>query len=145
LRADLRSLLGRIGQVAEIGPLHRLALHMQVRDSVRTHRIVAVGNAAQALHPVAGQGFNLGLRDCATLAACLATHQGGAPAALAQYQHRRSRDRSTIVAVTRWLPDVFASRLTPLALARSLGLTALDVLPPLRRELAQLLMFGVRT
>jgi 2-octaprenyl-6-methoxyphenol hydroxylase len=145
LRAELQAQLGRIGQVQEIAPLRRFPLVTQQRASVRAHRLVAIGNAAQTLHPVAGQGFNLGVRDCATLVECLARAGGDVAAALAEHEQRRARDRSTIVGVTQWLPAVFSTRFAPIAWARSVSLTALDVVPPLRRELAHLLMFGVRT
>jgi 2-octaprenyl-6-methoxyphenol hydroxylase len=145
LQNELQTLLGRIGRIEQTSPLRRYPLVAHQRETVRIHRIVAVGNAAQTLHPVAGQGFNLGVRDCATLADCLSRSDSDIAAALAEHQRRRTQDRAAIVGVTRWLPAVFATRLIPIAMARSLGLAALDLLPPLRRELGQLLMFGVRT
>jgi 2-octaprenyl-6-methoxyphenol hydroxylase len=145
LLAQLQHAIGRrIGTVASLGTLHAHRLHERVRAEVQSHRCVAVGNAAQTLHPVAGQGFNLALRDCAALIDCLVTHRGDGTAALAEYARRRRADRNTIAAVTHWLPRVFATRFGPVALARSLGLTALDLVPPLRNELAHLLMFGMR-
>jgi 2-polyprenyl-6-methoxyphenol hydroxylase-like FAD-dependent oxidoreductase len=113
-------------------------------EQIHQHRVVALGNAAQTLHPVAGQGFNLGVRDCFTLADEL----GGAAAvtdALASYARRRQADRAAIAALTGVLPALFASRFAPLAVARGLGLALLDAAAPLRRQLAQLLMFGVRS
>jgi 2-octaprenyl-6-methoxyphenol hydroxylase len=107
-------------------------------------RCVALGNAAQTLHPVAGQGFNLGVRDCATLSDELA--QGNpAPAALARYASRRRTDRTAIALLTRALPAVFASRFAPLAVARGAALAMLDITPDLRRQFAHLLIFGVRS
>jgi 2-octaprenyl-6-methoxyphenol hydroxylase len=145
LRADLQQAIGtRIGKVAAIGALHAHRLHEKVRAEVQSHRCVAIGNAAQTLHPVAGQGFNLALRDCASLIDCMLTHADDVPAALADYARRRRTDRAAIAALTHWLPRVFATRFAPVAVARTLGLTALDLVPPLRNELAQLLMFGVR-
>ncbi len=142
---ELQAALGtRIGRVERVGPRRRYPLHQMLRSRVREHRLVALGNAAQTLHPVAGQGFNLGVRDCATLVDCLAAHGADADAALRDYAARRRVDRQTIAALTRWLPAIFRVRLAPLALARSLGLTVLDQSPLLRRQLAQLLMFGVR-
>lgn len=145
LLGELQRQLGpRIGEAVAIGPHRAVALPRQLREQVHRHRTVALGNAAQTLHPVAGQGFNLGVRDCATLADELA--QGGpAPEALARYAGRRRADRRTIALVTQALPALFASGFAPLALARGLGLALLDTTPALRRELAQLLMFGVRT
>jgi len=145
LRTDLQHAIGtRIGKVVAVGNLHSHPLHERMRTEVQSHRCVAIGNAAQTLHPVAGQGFNLALRDCASLIDCLVAHRGDVSAALADYARRRRADRAAIVAVTHWLPQVFATRFTPIALARSFGLAALDLVPPLRNQLAQLLMFGVR-
>ncbi len=145
LRDELQAAIGsRIGRVERIGPRRRHPLHQRLRERVREHRLVSLGNAAQTLHPVAGQGFNLGMRDCATLAECVAAHDADIDAALREYEARRRVDRQAIAALTRWLPAVFRSRFAPLALARSIGLTALDQSPPLRRQLAQVLMFGVR-
>lgn len=142
LRDELQRALGsRIGRLDEVGPLRRHRLHERMRSEVRAHRCVAIGNAAQTLHPVAGQGFNLAVRDCATLLECL-TRNEAAP--LPEYERRRRHDRAAIGAITHWLPRLFETRFAPVAAARSLGLATLDLVPPLRRELAQLLMFGVR-
>lgn len=144
LRGELQQAIGpRIGRVDSIGPRQRYALAQALRDPVRTHRVVALGNAAQTLHPVAGQGFNLGLRDCVVLADALAAH-GDALAALADYAARRRVDRAAIASLTRWLPRIFATRFGAIASARAAGLIALDLIPPLRRQLAHLLIFGAR-
>ncbi|HTT12526.1 MAG TPA: FAD-dependent monooxygenase [Burkholderiaceae bacterium] len=145
LRADLQQAIGgRIGKVVAVGSLHSHPLHEKMRAEVLAHRCVAIGNAAQTLHPVAGQGFNLALRDCSSLIDRLLVHRGDVSAALADYARRRRADRATIAAITHWLPQIFATRFAPVAMARTLGLAALDLAPPLRNQLAQLLMFGVR-
>ncbi|MCC2632619.1 MAG: 2-octaprenyl-6-methoxyphenyl hydroxylase [Ramlibacter sp.] len=115
-----------------------LGLNAGVSGSART---VAIGNAAQTLHPVAGQGLNLGLRDAAELARTLA--QGATPAALAQYAARRRRDRGTTVRLTDTMARIFASdsSLQPLL---GLGLAAIDVAAPARAVLAELMMYGRR-
>jgi 2-octaprenyl-6-methoxyphenol hydroxylase len=144
-RDELQAALGRrIGRVEEVGPRRRHPLHQHLRSQVREHRLVALGNAAQTLHPVAGQGFNLGVRDCATLVDCIATSPADLGAALRNHEIHRRSDRRAIGAITRALPWLFRSAFAPLAVARSLGLAALDQSPMLRRQLAQLLMFGVR-
>jgi 2-octaprenyl-6-methoxyphenol hydroxylase len=146
--AALQDELGtRIGRVVQCGPRRSFPLQHAMREDVRAHRSVWLGNAAQTLHPVAGQGLNLGLRDCATLADCLVACRDRAadvPEALSDYARRRGSDRRTIATLTRALPVLFASRFAPLALARSFGLTALDLAPPLRDALAHVLIFGVR-
>jgi 2-octaprenyl-6-methoxyphenol hydroxylase len=145
LRAELQQAIGtRIGKVRAIGKLHSHRLHERMRTEVHAHRCVAIGNAAQTLHPVAGQGFNLALRDCASLIDCLVAHRDDVAGALADYARRRRADRTAIAAITHWLPHIFATRFVPIALARAAGLTALDLVPSLRNQLAQLLMFGVR-
>jgi len=145
LRGELQSELGaRIGEVAAVGPRRAVALPQRLREQVHRHREVALGNAAQTLHPVAGQGFNLGVRDCFTLADELGT-SASATDALARYARRRQADRAAITALTGALPALFASRFTPLAVGRGLGLALLDAAPALRRGFAHLLMFGVRS
>jgi 2-octaprenyl-6-methoxyphenol hydroxylase len=144
-RADLQHAFGtRLGTIEALGELRVHRLHERMRTDVQAHRCVAIGNAAQTLHPVAGQGFNLAVRDCASLVDSLAAHAGDVAAALADYARRRRADRATIAAVTHWLPPLFATRFAPIAAARALGLTALDLVPALRNQLAHLLMFGVR-
>jgi 2-octaprenyl-6-methoxyphenol hydroxylase len=146
--AELRGQLGeRKLRVLALEARRRYPLHEQARDDLVEHRIVYLGNAAQTLHPVAGQGLNLGLRDSVVLAdqisAALAA--GADPIqALHSYAQSRRADRAAIVALTRTVPAFFSTRFAPIALARSIGLTALAVVPNLRREFARLLMFGVR-
>ena len=145
LLGELQAEIGpRIGTIATIGPRRPVALAQRRRERVHEHRVVALGNAAQTLHPVAGQGFNLGVRDCFTLADELDA-TASVPDALARYARRRRADRAAIMALTGALPALFASRFAPLAIARGAGLALLDTAAPLRRQLAHLLMFGVRS
>ena len=104
-------------------------------------RVVAIGNAAQTLHPVAGQGFNLGLRDAAVLARCLA--HGATPSGVAAFAQARKADRDTIVTATDTMARVFANR-RPVQALLGLSLAALDTAPPARALLAELMMFGRR-
>src|SRR5512147_174422 len=146
--AELQSAFGtRDGKFVRVGPRSGVPLHQQARDSLREHRVVYLGNAAQTLHPVAGQGFNLGVRDCASLADGLAraeVEQRDFVTALAEYDRGRRADRAAILALTRNAPALFSSRAAPIAFGRSLALTALSTFPDLRRQFARLLMFGVR-
>jgi 2-octaprenyl-6-methoxyphenol hydroxylase len=134
----------RIGRVASPGPRSVFPLVQQQRARLREHRLVYIGNAAQSLHPVAGQGFNLGMRDCVCLADCLAGALEDPISALYRYERARKTDRFAISAFTGTLPGLFASRLAPIAVARSIALLAFDLAAPLRRSLSSLLMFGVR-
>jgi 2-octaprenyl-6-methoxyphenol hydroxylase len=149
LLAELQSALGsRNGRLRSLRGRGRYPLVEQARDAVREHRIVHVGNAAQTLHPVAGQGLNLGVRDAVALAESVAAAvaAGEDPAArLADYERRRRADRLAIRTLTRAVPGLFATSFAPVAAARSLGLTALSMFPDLRAEFARLLMFGVRS
>ncbi len=141
----IQAILGpRIGRVASLGPRSTFPLVQQRRARVREHRLVYIGNAAQSLHPVAGQGFNLGMRDCVCLADCLAGVWEDKMVGLSRYEAARKADRFAISGFTGALPALFASRLPPIAVARSIALVAFDLAAPLRRSLSSLLMFGVR-
>jgi 2-octaprenyl-6-methoxyphenol hydroxylase len=124
-----------------------LGLNADPRFSART---VAIGNAAQTLHPVAGQGLNLGLRDAAVLARLLARslahgiEQGGGIAdALFRFAEERARDRGAIIRTTDAMARVFANT-GPLQPLFGLALAALDTVKPARTLLAELMMFGRR-
>lgn len=141
----IQAILGpRLGRVSRLGPRSAFPLSQQHRSRLREHRLVYIGNAAQSLHPVAGQGFNLGMRDCVCLADCLARSPGDPMAALSRYEATRNADRFAISRLTGALPGLFASRIAPVAWARSIALITLDLASPLRRGLSSLLMFGVR-
>lgn len=107
---------------------------------------IAIGNAAQALHPVAGQGLNLGLRDAAVLARVLGdwrAQAGSLAAALDRFENHRRRDRETLVATT----DLLATLTGPdlLKPVHAAALTLIDFCAPLRRTIARGLMFGIRS
>lgn len=138
----------RLGRFIAAGPRTSVPLRLVFRrSSIAGPRAVAVGNAAQTLHPVAGQGLNLGLRDAIELAALIrrtAAAALGGEAFLAEYRLRRRLDRLAVIGVTNFLAGVFASPNPPLRAARGLGLVALDLVPPARRLFARRMMLGVR-
>src|SRR6266850_1596166 len=104
---------------------------------------VYIGNAAQTLHPVAGQGLNLGLRDAWELARALATASDpGAPATLARFAARRRLDAGATIRITDFLAAGFAGENALLRAARGAALTALDILPAPRRFFARRMIFG---
>ncbi|WP_025917370.1 FAD-dependent monooxygenase [Herminiimonas sp. CN] len=109
-----------------------------------TARTVTIGNAAQTLHPVAGQGLNLGLRDAAVLARLLAKQP--APAGLAAFQRARQDDRGRTIRLTDALARVFASAAddAPSQALLGLSLGLLDAAKPVKRLLAQQMLFGLR-
>lgn len=110
-------------------------------DAAATARTVAIGNAAQTLHPVAGQGLNLGLRDAAVLARLLA--HAATPAQLAAFGAARQADRATTIGLTDTMARIFASA-GPLQALLGLGLGAIDAVAPARLLLAELMMYGRR-
>jgi len=110
-------------------------------DPRTTARTVAIGNAAQTLHPVAGQGLNLGLRDAAVLARLLARDMS--PASLDRFASEREGDRKMVIRATDTMARVFADK-GPLQPLFGLALAALDTVKPARTLLAELMMFGRR-
>ncbi|MFC4273716.1 FAD-dependent monooxygenase [Achromobacter aloeverae] len=138
----------RLGMLACLAPRHVFPLFLSARRALVHGRTVAVGNAAQTLHPVAGQGLNLGLRDAARLAQSLASWLGrpaGAPTeALAAYTRARRGDRWLTAGLTDLMPRAFATGLAPLEHAGGLALLGLDLLQPLRAPLARHLLQGLR-
>ncbi len=108
-------------------------------------RAILIGNAAQVLHPVAGQGFNLGLRDAWELGRVLAgTRDPGTRALLERYNSRRTIDRRGAISFTDALIRLFSNDMPILRGGRGIGLAALDLLPSAKRVLARRMMFGVR-
>jgi 2-octaprenyl-6-methoxyphenol hydroxylase len=130
----------RVGRFTHASP--RLAFPLGLNADPRgTARTVAIGNAAQTLHPVAGQGLNLGLRDVTVLARLLA--QDANPAMLAQFTELRRQDRDTTVRLTDTMARVFAND-SPAQALLGLSLAAIDMISPARGMLAELMMYGRR-
>ena len=129
----------RIGHIVLAGARATYPLRLSRADALTGQRAVLVGNAAQALHPVAGQGFNLGLRDAALLAEVLAAAPDpGAPAVLEDYERRRATDRRGMIGFTDGLVKLFASGRPMVSAARAAGLLLFDIAPPAKRALARL-------
>jgi 2-octaprenyl-6-methoxyphenol hydroxylase len=130
----------RVGRFTHASP--RLAFPLGLNADPRsTARTVAIGNAAQTLHPVAGQGLNLGLRDATVLARLLA--QGATPTMLSQFTTLRARDRDLTVRLTDTMARVFAND-SPAQALLGLSLAAIDMISPARSVLAELMMYGRR-
>lgn len=120
-------------------------LGLRLRRRPVGDRAVWIGNAAQTLHPVAGQGFNLALRDIAELADTLAdAADPGDAQLLARYAARRRLDRLATVGITDGLVRLFSNDFAPLRHLRGAGLLALDLCPSARSFLARRMMFGAR-
>ncbi|WP_369789755.1 2-octaprenyl-6-methoxyphenyl hydroxylase [Rouxiella sp. WC2420] len=127
----------RLGKMLQTGARHSYPLQLLTASGHISHRLALVGNAAQTLHPIAGQGFNLGLRDVMTLSETLAEawqqqQDIGSYQILSRYQQRRQPDQRATVGITDGLVRLFANRYTPLVAGRNLGLMAMERIPPLR-------------
>jgi len=135
----------RLGRLLKVGKRTAYPLVLtKVSEHIRP-RLVLIGNAAHTVHPVAGQGFNLGLRDVAVLAQVLneAQREGrdiGELAVLDGYARWRKRDNLAISTFTDGLVRTFSNDLAPLSFARNLGLVAVDLFPPAKRLLLRLSM-----
>lgn len=132
----------RLGRITHAGARHVYPLALTTASQSVSHRVVLVGNAAQTLHPITGQGFNLGLRDAISLAESLrCAHQlqqdPGCYSVLAEYQQRRAGDKTATIGVTDGLVQLFANRWAPLVAGRNLGLMAMEHFTPARDVLAQ--------
>jgi 2-octaprenyl-6-methoxyphenol hydroxylase len=138
--AELQSQFGwRAGRFLRAGPRGAYPLRLTRATATVATRTVLIGNAAQALHPVAGQGFNLGLRDAAMLAEVIAGTAGdaGAPSALRQFVDWRAQDRRGVVGFTDGLIRLFGDSRRGAALFRNLGLLMFDLTPPAKSALAR--------
>jgi 2-octaprenyl-6-methoxyphenol hydroxylase len=143
----------RIGCFLKIQDRRLYELGLNYRKEITKDNEVWIGNAAQTLHPVAGQGLNLGLRDAFLLAEKLVGVFSGAaenqtPAnvqsVLESYAQSRKVDRTTTIGLTDFMARVFTSNLAPIVMARGLALSALQWLPPVKTALARQMMFGRR-
>lgn len=145
--AELRAQFGNRMDFVASGPRAGFPLALRVRKHLVAARQVWIGNAAQSLHPVSGQGFNLGLRDAWELATVLLGQRSGDAGdvlTLAAYARGRRLDRYGSIAFTDGIVRVFSNALAPLRVARGAGLLALDVLPPLRHFVAKRMIWGAR-
>lgn len=127
----------RLGKMQHTGARQSYPLQLLTANGHISHRLALVGNAAQTLHPIAGQGFNLGLRDVMTLSETLAAawkqnQDIGSYQILSRYQQRRQPDQRATVGITDGLVRLFANNYTPLVAGRNLGLMAMERIPTLR-------------
>ena len=136
-----------VGRVASMSPLKRFPLGLNAERTLTDGRTVRIGNAAQTLHPVAGQGLNLGLRDAFELVRSLAEAQRDGrsiDAVLRRLEWKRGPDRWAMIAATDFLARSFTWQLPGAGAARGLGMAALQVLKPVKSRLARQMMFGSR-
>ncbi|HEV2100655.1 MAG TPA: UbiH/UbiF/VisC/COQ6 family ubiquinone biosynthesis hydroxylase [Stellaceae bacterium] len=139
--AELASRFGDfLGAIEPVGPRWSYPVGLMLAERYTDRRLALVGEAAHVIHPIAGQGLNLGIRDVAALAEIIidARRLGldiGDDALLLRYQQWRRLDALLLAAVTDGLNRLFSNTITPLRLVRDLGLAAVDRLPPLKRFL----------
>jgi 2-octaprenyl-6-methoxyphenol hydroxylase len=144
--ARLQAAFGlRLGRFTQVGARFSYPLSLTQADAHIAERLAIIGNAAQGLHPIAGQGFNLGLRDAACLAEVLADAcAGGVPIdpgssdVLRRYATWRGEDRQGIIKFTDGLVRLFAQDIGPIKAARDVGMLLFDLSPPAKDYLAQL-------
>ncbi|MBQ4832155.1 2-octaprenyl-6-methoxyphenyl hydroxylase [Pseudoalteromonas sp. MMG010] len=136
----------RAGIFKKVGKRANYPLVYGQADALTAHRTVVIGNAAHAIHPIAGQGFNLGLRDVQALSDLVATSKNelGCYAFTREYSQKRSRDINTVMMLTDSLVRLFSNSSRVLALGRSLGLLSMDLFPALKAPLAKQLMGQVK-
>ncbi len=144
--AELQARFGsRQGRFLSAGPRGQFPLKLDYRGTQAGEHVVRVGNAAQTLHPVAGQGFNLGLRDAWELAqSCLdmPTEDLGSAAHLERFAAGRRRDALPGIGFTDFLVRAFSTSNPVVHHLRGLGLMALQALPPARHFVARRMLFG---
>ncbi|HZX32458.1 MAG TPA: FAD-dependent monooxygenase [Rhodocyclaceae bacterium] len=141
--AALKAQFGNRLDFTAAGPRARFPLALRMREQLVSGREVWIGNTAQTLHPVSGQGFNLGLRDAWQLAETLLA-KGLGDDALAAYARARRLDRQGGALFTDSIVRAFSSDFGPLKFARGLGLLALDLFPPARHFIAKRMIWGAR-
>jgi 2-octaprenyl-6-methoxyphenol hydroxylase len=138
---ELRARFGDfLGRVEPVGPRWTYPLSLMQAERYIAPRLALIGEAAHVIHPIAGQGLNVGIRDCAALAEAIidARRLGldiGSEPVLERYQRWRRLDAVLLAGVTDGLNRLFSNRIAPLKLARDLGLAAVNRVPPVKRLL----------
>ena len=139
--AELEARFGDfLGAIEPVGPRWSYPLSLMQAERYIDRRLVLIGEAAHVIHPIAGQGLNVGIRDCAALAEAVidARRLGldiGDDSVLERYQRWRRADAVLLAGVTDGLNRLFSNTIAPVKLARDLGLAAVHRLPPLKRFL----------
>tara|TARA_R110001606_G_C15404643_1_gene654149 strand:+ start:26033 stop:27247 length:1215 start_codon:yes stop_codon:yes gene_type:complete len=131
----------RLGSFLRVGQRHHYLLKLMQTDQPVQQRLVLIGNAAHSLHPIAGQGFNLGLRDVAALADVLVNTTSnkdcGDARLLHDYQQWRQQDQDNVIEATSHLVHLFSNNNPILGHCRGAALSIVDALPPAKHWLAQ--------
>jgi 2-octaprenyl-6-methoxyphenol hydroxylase len=133
----------RVGQFLHIGKRMAFPLRLATLKPAYLPHLAIIGNAAQTMHPVAGQGFNVGIRDASELAAQIAlANDVGSETMLKTYAEARSRDTQRGLLFTDFLVNIFSNELVGLNALRSKGLGLLDVVKPIKRFVVNKMSYG---
>ena len=132
----------RLGQIKKVGQRHVYPLFLQSASQTVAERVAVIGNAAHSVHPVAGQGFNLALRDVALLSELIVekVRRGGdigGALLLQQYVEQREDDIKRVYQFTNMLVKTFSNSIKPLAHMRALSLLMVDIMPDIKHRLAK--------
>jgi 2-octaprenyl-6-methoxyphenol hydroxylase len=140
---ELQNAFGeRLGKFIHTSQRAVFALGLNAQTSAPTGRVISIGNAAQTLHPVAGQGLNLGLRDAFVLAQFLG--KSNSPTALQDFFYARCSDRHRTIQLTDQLAKIFTGDRSAIQSLMGAGLGLVDIFPPAQQWLANRMMFGER-
>lgn len=132
----------KLGRFTQTSLPKSYPLQLVVADNFASHRVICVGNTAQSLHPIAGQGFNLGIRDIFDLCRSIDEHEGD----LADIQHIlsykqiRNADKHTVISATDSLVRLFSNQHSPFVVARNLGLLGLNINESLKARFTKFAM-----
>ncbi len=135
----------RVGRFLSVGKRMRFPLKLAYLEPVTAPHLVVIGNAAQTMHPVAGQGFNVGLRDAFELANLIAETEPalrGEVAMMQQYQQGRKQDTQRGLKFTDFLVNTFSNDLIAVSELRSIGLGVFDMIAPLKKHVVSKMSYG---
>lgn len=145
IQQRIQQAIGPLARFTDIGRRASFPLKLRLRQPASASRELWIGNAAQTLHPVSGQGFNLGLRDAATLGQLLRQAiDPGSASVLDCYTRQRQLDRWGAAAFTDGTVRAFSTPFPLLNTVRGIGLSALDLVSPLRHFVARRMIWGAR-
>jgi 2-octaprenyl-6-methoxyphenol hydroxylase len=142
-KATLEKAFGSwLGEITHVGKRDIYPLKLVQAQEQIYHRLALIGNASHTIHPIAGQGFNLGVRDVSEMAALInealnTDRDIGQFSALSDYAKRRKVDHQTVINLTDSLVTLFSNKLPPLVLGRSMGLKVLNYCSPLKKVLVK--------
>jgi len=146
LKAQLELAFGHwLGAITHVGKRDVYPLVLLQAQQQTYHRMALIGNASHTIHPIAGQGFNLGLRDVELMASLLAqqlktNRDIGSFALLNDYAKQRQLDQKQVIGLTDSLVTLFANNLPPLVAGRNIGLKVMNYISPLKNTLVNKLM-----